>query len=75
MNEKKLPNLRRALIIGLALGLLMILGAGLAFLLPEHQKAVALDRQTAQMEAEFLQKKAAGHPKSAPSTPPTPPAK
>jgi len=71
VNQSKLPNLRRALIIGFSIGLLMIIGVGLT-LFRDYQKAAAVERQAAQMEAEWHQKQASRHTQPPASAPPSP---
>lgn len=68
MNQSQRPSLRRAIIIGLSLGLLMIIGTGIA-IFRDQQKAAAVDRQTQRMEAEWRQSRDAKHARPAPLPP------
>ncbi len=61
MNQSKPPSLGRAIRLGLILGLLMILGAGLV-LVREVRRAAANEAQARQMEIQ-LQQHMSTHPK------------
>jgi hypothetical protein len=69
MKQSPLISLRRAVKIGIIIGIVMILGTGLA-ILREFHKSAAADAEIAQMQIQVQQRKAQHHHAGPPAAPP-----